>query len=68
MIYYYLPFMVLHIYAALERFDKDLIEASLDLGANFKRTFLGVVLPLTMPLLAVAIPVPPLCRTRNPCA
>lgn len=53
MIYYYLPFMVLPIYSALERFDKNLIEASLDLGANFRRTFLGVVLPLTMPAVIV---------------
>ncbi|MCB1116959.1 MAG: ABC transporter permease [Chlamydiia bacterium] len=53
MIYYYLPFMVLPIYSALERFDEDLIEASLDLGANFRRTFLGVILPLSMPAVVV---------------
>ena len=32
--YCYLPFMVLPIYSALERFDKTLIEASRDLGAS----------------------------------
>ncbi len=53
MIYYYLPFMVLPIYSSLERFDKRLVEASLDLGANFRQTFLGVVLPLTMPAVTV---------------
>ena len=53
MVYYYLPFMVLPIYSSLERFDKKLIEASLDLGANFRQTFLGVVLPLTMPAVIV---------------
>lgn len=55
MIYYYLPFMVLPIYSALERFDKRLVEASLDLGANFRQTFLGVILPLTMPAVTVGL-------------
>ncbi len=47
MVYYYLPFMVLPIYSSLERFDKRLIEASLDLGATSLETFRKIVLPLT---------------------
>ena len=34
MIYCYLPFMILPLYGVLEKFDEDLIEASLDLGAT----------------------------------
>jgi spermidine/putrescine transport system permease protein len=48
MVYYYLPFMVLPLYAALEKFDNRLIEASLDLGAGFAQTFRRIMLPLTM--------------------
>ena len=53
MIYYYLPFMIFPLYASLERFDQKLVEASRDLGASFKRTFLGIVLPLTLPAVTV---------------
>lgn len=49
MIYVYLPFMVLPIWASLEGLDKDLIEASMDLGAGRYRTFTRIVLPLIMP-------------------
>jgi spermidine/putrescine transport system permease protein len=48
MIYYYMPFMVLPIYSALERFDFRIIEASLDLGASHLQTFRRVMLPLTL--------------------
>jgi len=48
MVYYYLPFMVLPIYSSLERFDRRLIEASLDLGATSLETFRKIVLPLTL--------------------
>lgn len=47
MVYCYLPFMVLPIYTILERFDKRLIEASLDLGANLWQTLIHVILPLS---------------------
>lgn len=47
--YGYLPFMVLPLYASIEKLDFSLIEAAQDLGANTLRTFLRVVLPLTMP-------------------
>jgi len=49
MIYCYLPFMVLPIYAVLERLDIRLIDASLDLGASRFATFLRVTVPLSMP-------------------
>ena len=45
----HLPFMVLPLYAALERLDKSLLEASLDLGAGQWRTLLSVTVPLTLP-------------------
>jgi spermidine/putrescine transport system permease protein len=52
LIYGFLPFMVLPIYASVERFDFRLVEAAHDLGANDLRAFLRVVLPLTMPGVA----------------
>lgn len=48
MVYYYLPFMILPIYAVLEKLDDSLIEASRDLGATQRQTFMRVVLPLSM--------------------
>lgn len=47
--YVFLPFMILPLYAAMEKFDKSYLEASLDLGAGHWRTFRRVLLPLTMP-------------------
>lgn len=47
--YVFLPFMILPLYAAMDRFDKTYLEASLDLGAGHWRTFTKVLLPLTMP-------------------
>ena len=49
MVYYYLPFTVIPIYSALERFDRKLLEASLNLGASFNKTFLRILFPITMP-------------------
>jgi spermidine/putrescine transport system permease protein len=49
LVYGWLPDMVLPCYAAIERFDFSLVEAAQDLYANRRRTFLRVVLPLTMP-------------------
>lgn len=48
MVYYYVPFMILPIYAVLEKLDGSLIEASRDLGATQKQTFMRVILPLSM--------------------
>ena len=51
----YTPFVFLPIYASLEHIPRPLIEASHDLGANRRTTFLRVILPLSMPgLLAGA--------------
>lgn len=49
MVYFYMPFMILPLYAALERFDRRLIEASLDLGATWWGTMRHVLIPLSMP-------------------
>jgi spermidine/putrescine transport system permease protein len=49
LVYVQLPFMVLPLYAALERMDRSLLEASLDLGAGHLRTLWNIVLPLAMP-------------------
>lgn len=47
--YIWLPFMVLPVYAALERIPDSYLEASADLGARGWRTFRSVVLPLALP-------------------
>jgi putative spermidine/putrescine transport system permease protein len=47
--YVWLPFMVLPIYAALERIPDNYLEASADLGARASRTFRSVVMPLVLP-------------------
>ena len=49
MVYSYLPFMVLPLYAALEKFDVRLKEAAQDLGASRWHTFWRVTFPLSMP-------------------
>ncbi|MBU0703708.1 MAG: ABC transporter permease [Chloroflexi bacterium] len=48
LVYGWLPDMVLPCYAAIERLDYSLVEAAQDLYANRARSFLRVVLPLTM--------------------
>ena len=47
--YLWLPYMVLPIYAGLERIPSSLLEASADLGGKSLRTFLRVTLPLVFP-------------------
>ncbi|MGE3538296.1 MAG: ABC transporter permease [Candidatus Tectimicrobiota bacterium] len=47
LVYTYLPFMVLPLYAALERLDPALLDAAADLGATPRKRFLTVTLPLT---------------------
>jgi spermidine/putrescine transport system permease protein len=49
LIYVHLPFMILPLYAALERLDRSYLEASLDLGAGHLRTIWYVVVPLALP-------------------
>lgn len=48
LVYSYLPFMVLPIYATVERFNFRLVEAAHDLGANDRKAFFRVVLPGTI--------------------
>lgn len=60
-VYAYLPFMVLPLYASLEKLDLALLEAAADLGAKPWRAFLSVTLPLSFPgilagCLLVSIP------------
>ncbi len=52
LVYSYLPFMILPIYASLSAQDESLIEAAADLGARPWRAFLGVTLPLSLPGVA----------------
>jgi len=49
LVYVQLPFMILPLYSALDRLDRSLIEASLDLGAGHLATFARVVVPLALP-------------------
>jgi spermidine/putrescine transport system permease protein len=49
LVYGYLPFMVLPIYATLERLDPALVEAAADLGARPLTTILRIVVPLSRP-------------------
>ncbi len=48
-IYSYLPFMVLPLFATLEKLDHSLLEAAADLGSPPWRSFLDVTLPLSVP-------------------
>ena len=49
MVYNFLPFMVLQINTALCKMDHSLLEASADLGANARQTFIRVTLPMSLP-------------------
>lgn len=49
LVYNYVPFVILAVYASVSRIDPALREASEDLGAGAVRTFLRVTLPLTVP-------------------
>jgi putrescine transport system permease protein len=48
-VYTYLPFMILPLYANLERLDTSLLEAASDLGCRPLKTFIHVTLPLSVP-------------------
>ncbi len=52
LVYGYLPFMVLPVYASIEKLDTSLVEAAYDLGANSFQAFFRVILPLTTPGIA----------------
>jgi putrescine transport system permease protein len=49
LVYSYLPFMILPLYAILERMDLDLVDAALDLGARPSQAFRDVTWPLARP-------------------
>lgn len=49
--YLWLPYMVLPIYAGMEKLPDSIIDASADLGAKPGRTFLKVILPITWPAI-----------------
>ncbi len=51
-VYSYFPFMVLPLFAALERMDDTLLEAAADLGSPPWRTFFQVTVPLSLPGIA----------------
>ena len=47
LVYTYLPFMILPLYASLEKLDRSVLEAAADLGATAKERFFQITLPLT---------------------
>ena len=49
LVYTFLPFMVLPVYASLEKLDRSLLEAAAVLGSRPARAFRRVTLPLSMP-------------------
>jgi spermidine/putrescine transport system permease protein len=55
LIYGYLPFAILPMYASIEKFDHSLMEAAADLGASPRRAFLRVMLPMTLPGVIAAL-------------
>jgi len=55
LVYVFMPFMVLPLYATIERLDRSYLEASLDLGAGQIRTFFSVVAALTKADIASGI-------------
>jgi putrescine transport system permease protein len=54
-VYSYLPFMVLPLYATLEKLDESLLEAAADLGCPRWKTFWLVTLPLSLPGAAAGV-------------
>lgn len=55
LVYGELPFMILPLYASLEKLDLTLLEASSDLGANHLSTFWRVTVPLTLPGIVAGV-------------
>lgn len=50
-VYGYVPYMILPLYAGLDRISESLLEASRDLGADGRRTFFRITLPLSKPAI-----------------
>jgi ABC-type spermidine/putrescine transport system permease subunit I len=55
MAYGYVPYMILPLYAGLDRLSQPMLEASRDLGANRVSSFLRVTLPLCRPTILAAV-------------
>jgi spermidine/putrescine transport system permease protein len=55
LVYGYIPYMILVLYAGLDRIDQQLLEAGRDLGLNRVRTFLRVTLPLSRQAVLTAM-------------
>jgi spermidine/putrescine transport system permease protein len=55
LVYVHLPFIVLPLFSTLDRLDRSLIEASLDLGAGHLRTIFQVVIPVVWPGILSAV-------------
>jgi spermidine/putrescine transport system permease protein len=55
MTYLYLPLMILPIYAALEKVDKNLTEAAYDLGSNVWKSLRTISIPLAMPGILIGL-------------
>lgn len=49
--YLWLPYMILPIYAGMEKLPNSILDASSDLGAKSARTFFSVILPITWPAI-----------------
>lgn len=52
LVHIYLPYLILPLYAVLEKIDPSLLEAAWDLGGGRIRTFVSVILPLSLPGVA----------------
>jgi len=55
LVYGYIPYMILPIYASLDRIQESLLEAGRDLGASGPQTFWRVTLPLSRPAILAGI-------------
>lgn len=55
LIYGYIPFAILPMYASIEKFDHTLMEAAADLGAPPRRAFWRIMLPMTLPGVVAAL-------------
>ncbi|HYJ61303.1 MAG TPA: ABC transporter permease [Actinomycetota bacterium] len=55
LVYGYIPFMILPVYASLDRIQESMLEAGRDLGASGRQTFWRVTLPLSRPAILAGI-------------
>ena len=55
LVYGYIPFMILPIYASLDRIQESLLEPGRDLGASGRQTFWRVTFPLSRPAILAGI-------------